>query len=106
MSDFITTPLRDVSPTMGGQYSLSHSNKSTGRPQATAVVRDTGIAVLGALKELIVAVNTKRYKCSQSEQDTRLLELDRAPSALRTRHVTYTMRPSSTRPIVLQFIRR
>ncbi|TFK82815.1 hypothetical protein K466DRAFT_666286 [Polyporus arcularius HHB13444] len=52
--------------------------------EATADVRDAGIAVLGALKELIVAVNTKRYKRSHSEQDARLLELDRALSALRT----------------------
>ena len=52
--------------------------------EATTDVREACIAVLSALRELIVAVNTKRYKRSHSEQDARLLALDRALSTLRT----------------------
>ena len=47
-------------------------------------MRSAGVSVLAALKKLIVAVNTKRYKRGTAEQDAQLVELERALSALRT----------------------
>ena len=51
--------------------------------EATADVRSTALDVLVALKALFIAINTKRYRSGQVKQDARLVELDKALSALR-----------------------
>ncbi|KAI0746793.1 hypothetical protein C8Q80DRAFT_1220068 [Daedaleopsis nitida] len=52
--------------------------------ELTADLRSAGVAVLAALKDLVICVNTKRCKCGTLEQDARLVELDRALSRLRS----------------------
>ncbi|KAI0777718.1 hypothetical protein BD413DRAFT_519071 [Trametes elegans] len=51
--------------------------------EATAELRVAAVAVLASLKELIVAVNTNRYKRGHVLQDARLAELDTALANLR-----------------------
>ncbi|KAL7284167.1 hypothetical protein ACG7TL_001449 [Trametes sanguinea] len=51
--------------------------------EATADLRAAGIAALASLKELIVAVNTNRYKRGTALQDARLADLDKSLSTLR-----------------------
>ena len=51
--------------------------------EATADMRTAAADVLTALKALIIAVNTKRYRGGQAEQDARLVALDRALTGLR-----------------------
>ncbi|KAI8970891.1 hypothetical protein BD414DRAFT_501521 [Trametes punicea] len=51
--------------------------------EATADLRNAGVAALSSLKALIEAVNMNRYKRGSTLQDTRLAEVDKALSALR-----------------------
>ncbi|KAI0360638.1 hypothetical protein OH77DRAFT_1418621 [Trametes cingulata] len=51
--------------------------------EATAELREAGVAVLSSLQGLITAVNTNRYKRGSTLQDERLAELDKALATLR-----------------------
>ncbi|KAI0371992.1 hypothetical protein BV20DRAFT_940807 [Pilatotrama ljubarskyi] len=51
--------------------------------EATVELRGAGVAVLSSLQDLIIAVNTNRYKRGSTLQDARLAELDKALSTLR-----------------------
>ncbi|KAI0646345.1 hypothetical protein C8Q79DRAFT_909612 [Trametes meyenii] len=52
--------------------------------EATADLRAAGVAVLGSLHDLVVAVNTNRYKRGHALQDACLVDLDKALTTLRS----------------------
>ena len=49
---------------------------------ATADLRQSAIDVIVALKDLMISINTKRYRGGQVEQDARLVALDKALTEL------------------------
>ncbi|KAH9896908.1 hypothetical protein C8Q73DRAFT_642067 [Cubamyces lactineus] len=67
--------------------------------ESTADLRAAGVAVLASLKDLIIAVNTNRYKRGHALQDARLAELDKALITLRAALEEFKI---SKRLIILQ----